>query len=138
VPHDRAQPARAREDPRDQPARSRLARAPPPRDRDPAHHRALRLRVRVGRPRLVLRAARRARRRRGGRHRARRSRPPDVGGGRAGADPAPPPAAGPRVVWWWEAERTRIRLADELHDDARISEALWAELRRHWSDDQLV
>ena len=39
---------------------------------------------------------------------------------------------------WSEAERTLIRLADELHDDARISDALWAELRRHWSDEQLV
>ena len=39
---------------------------------------------------------------------------------------------------WSEAERTLIRLVDELHGDARISDALWSELRRHWRDDQLV
>jgi alkylhydroperoxidase family enzyme len=39
---------------------------------------------------------------------------------------------------WSEPERTLIRLVDELHDTARISDALWTELRRHWSDAQLV
>ncbi len=39
---------------------------------------------------------------------------------------------------WSETERTLIRLADELHDDARISDRLWQELRKHWSDEQLV
>ena len=39
---------------------------------------------------------------------------------------------------WSEAERTLIRLADELHDTSRISDALWAELRKHWSEAQLV
>jgi alkylhydroperoxidase family enzyme len=39
---------------------------------------------------------------------------------------------------WSDAERTLIRLADELYDAARISDALWTELRKHWSDAQLV
>jgi 4-carboxymuconolactone decarboxylase len=39
---------------------------------------------------------------------------------------------------WSDAEHTLIRLADELHDEARISEDLWRELRKHWRDDQLV
>ncbi len=39
---------------------------------------------------------------------------------------------------WSEAERTLIRLVDELHDGARIAEALWAELLEHWSEAQLV
>jgi alkylhydroperoxidase family enzyme len=39
---------------------------------------------------------------------------------------------------WSDAERTLIRLCDELHDDARISDALWQDLRKHWSDEQLV
>jgi 4-carboxymuconolactone decarboxylase len=39
---------------------------------------------------------------------------------------------------WSQAERSMIRLVDELHDTARISDALWTELRRHWSDAQLV
>jgi alkylhydroperoxidase family enzyme len=39
---------------------------------------------------------------------------------------------------WSERERTLIRLADELHDTARLSDPLWKDLRRHWSDAQLV
>ena len=39
---------------------------------------------------------------------------------------------------WSPSERTLIRLVDELHDRARISDALWSDLRRHWRDDQLV
>jgi alkylhydroperoxidase family enzyme len=39
---------------------------------------------------------------------------------------------------WSEAERALIRLVDELHDTSRVSDALWAELRRHFRDDQLV
>ena len=39
---------------------------------------------------------------------------------------------------WSAAERTVLRLVDELHDTARVSDALWAELRGHWKDDQLV
>jgi len=39
---------------------------------------------------------------------------------------------------WSPAERALIRLCDELHDDARVSDALWTELRGHFADDQLV
>src|SRR5688572_12661981 len=39
---------------------------------------------------------------------------------------------------WSPAECTLIRLVDELHDAARISDPLWSDLRRHWRDDQLV
>ena|SRR5688572_3294413 len=39
---------------------------------------------------------------------------------------------------WSDAERTLIRLADELHDTARVSHPLWKDLRRHWRDEQLV
>jgi alkylhydroperoxidase family enzyme len=39
---------------------------------------------------------------------------------------------------WSQPERTLIRLVDELHDTARISDTLWSELRQHWSDAQLV
>jgi 4-carboxymuconolactone decarboxylase len=39
---------------------------------------------------------------------------------------------------WTEPERALIRLVDELHDTAHVSDALWAELRRHFRDDQLV
>jgi 4-carboxymuconolactone decarboxylase len=39
---------------------------------------------------------------------------------------------------WSQPERTLIRVVDELHDTARISDALWTDLRRHWSDAQLV
>ena len=39
---------------------------------------------------------------------------------------------------WSPAERLLIRLADELHESARLSDALFAELRGHFRDDQLV
>jgi alkylhydroperoxidase family enzyme len=39
---------------------------------------------------------------------------------------------------WSDAERSLIRLADELHETSRVSEPLWADLRKHWSDAQLV
>jgi 4-carboxymuconolactone decarboxylase len=45
---------------------------------------------------------------------------------------------GPDDAAWSDAERTLIRLADQLHDTARISDPLWKDLRRHWSDAQLV
>jgi len=46
--------------------------------------------------------------------------------------------AGPEYAGWSERERTLIRLADELHETARISDALWSDLRTQWSDAQLV
>jgi alkylhydroperoxidase family enzyme len=33
---------------------------------------------------------------------------------------------------------TLVRLCDELHETATVSDELWAELRAGWSDDQLV
>jgi hypothetical protein len=84
---------------------------------DPAHHRALRLRVRVGRSRVVLRGEGRTRR-------CRRSLPTVHGGA---DDPV-----------WSDTERTLIRLVDELHDTSRVSDALWTGLCRHFHDDQLV
>ena len=44
----------------------------------------------------------------------------------------------PDDPFWSDAERAVIRLVDALHDTARVSDALWAELRGHWKDDQLV
>jgi len=45
---------------------------------------------------------------------------------------------GPGDPLWSAQERTLLRLVDELHDTARISDALWHELRECWKDDQLV
>jgi alkylhydroperoxidase family enzyme len=35
-------------------------------------------------------------------------------------------------------ERLLLRLVDELHDTARVSDALWRELRGEWTDEQLI
>ncbi len=37
-----------------------------------------------------------------------------------------------------ERERLLLRLVDELHDAAQVSEALWTALQARWSDEQLV
>jgi alkylhydroperoxidase family enzyme len=37
-----------------------------------------------------------------------------------------------------ERERLLLRLADELHDRAQVSDALWEALRAHWSEAQLI
>jgi alkylhydroperoxidase family enzyme len=37
-----------------------------------------------------------------------------------------------------ERERLLLRLADELHERAQVSDALWEALREHWSDEQLI
>jgi alkylhydroperoxidase family enzyme len=37
-----------------------------------------------------------------------------------------------------ERERLLLRLVDALHDRARVDDALWAALRAHWTDAQLV
>ena len=37
-----------------------------------------------------------------------------------------------------DRERLLLRLADALHDDARVSDDLWAALRAHWSEEQLI
>ncbi len=39
---------------------------------------------------------------------------------------------------WSARDRLLIRLVDELHDTAHVSDALWEELRREWSDQQLL
>ncbi len=39
---------------------------------------------------------------------------------------------------WSERESLLIRLADELHERCAVSEALWAALREHYRDDQLL
>jgi alkylhydroperoxidase family enzyme len=46
----------------------------------------------------------------------------------AGADEAALPAR----------EQLLLRLADELHDRAEVSDALWEALRAHWSEAQLI
>ena len=37
-----------------------------------------------------------------------------------------------------EHERLLLRLVDALHDEARVGDALWAALRAHWSEEQLI
>jgi 4-carboxymuconolactone decarboxylase len=39
---------------------------------------------------------------------------------------------------WSERDARLIRLADELHDTSTVSDALWADLAAHFSDDQLL
>jgi 4-carboxymuconolactone decarboxylase len=39
---------------------------------------------------------------------------------------------------WSEFDATLLRAADELHDDARLSDATWATLRTAYSDEQLL
>jgi len=46
----------------------------------------------------------------------------------AGGDPAGFP----------ERERLLLRLADELHDRAQVSDELWAALREHFAEEQLI
>jgi alkylhydroperoxidase family enzyme len=58
--------------------------------------------------------------------------------GLAGAEVAATVQGAADDAVWSDAERTLIRLADELHDTARVSDALWKDLRRHWNDEQLV
>jgi 4-carboxymuconolactone decarboxylase len=39
---------------------------------------------------------------------------------------------------WSEHQALLMRLVDELHDTATISDALWEALAEHWRTDQLV
>ena len=39
---------------------------------------------------------------------------------------------------WTEAERCIVRMVDELHHHSTVSDATWAQMRRHWPDDQIV
>jgi alkylhydroperoxidase family enzyme len=45
---------------------------------------------------------------------------------------------GPDVPVWSDRQRLLIRLADELHDTATVSESLWTELSDHWDSAQLI
>jgi len=64
-----------------------------------------------------------------------------VYGARAGFSPAELEAtrsgdAGSPV--WSERDALLVRLVDELHDTARVSDELWAALARHWTEPQLL
>jgi 4-carboxymuconolactone decarboxylase len=39
---------------------------------------------------------------------------------------------------WSESDALLIRLADELHESCTVSDALWAELAKRFSEDQLL
>ena len=39
---------------------------------------------------------------------------------------------------WSDRDRLLVRLADELHDTATVSDALWTELAREWPEQQLL
>ncbi len=45
---------------------------------------------------------------------------------------------GPDAKGWSEADRALLRATDELHADAFISDATWAELSKTWSTQQLM
>ncbi len=47
-------------------------------------------------------------------------------------------AADPQTSAFPPRERLLLRLVDELHDTAQVSESLWQELRAEWTDEQLV
>ncbi len=46
--------------------------------------------------------------------------------------------AGPNDSIWSPKQAALVRLCDELHDTSSISDALWTELCRHFSQEQLV
>jgi 4-carboxymuconolactone decarboxylase len=39
---------------------------------------------------------------------------------------------------WSERERLLIRLADEIHEAADLSDSLWSKLIEHWSNEELI
>jgi alkylhydroperoxidase family enzyme len=39
---------------------------------------------------------------------------------------------------WWATDALLVRLADELHTTARVSDGLWADLTAHWEPAQLI
>jgi alkylhydroperoxidase family enzyme len=45
---------------------------------------------------------------------------------------------GPQAPVWSDRGRLLVRLADELHDTASVSDGLWAELAQVWDDAQLL
>jgi alkylhydroperoxidase family enzyme len=46
--------------------------------------------------------------------------------------------AGPDAPCWNEEEALLVRLADELHEDARPSDGTWTALRARFAEDQLI
>jgi len=64
-----------------------------------------------------------------------------VYGARAGLSPAQLDATvtgDASTPVWSERETLLVRLVDELHDTARVSDDLWAQLERHWTTSQLL
>jgi alkylhydroperoxidase family enzyme len=47
-------------------------------------------------------------------------------------------AAGPEAPGWSADDRALLRAADELHADAFVGDATWAELAKRWSTQQLM
>ena len=47
-------------------------------------------------------------------------------------------AKGPDAPGWSAADRALLRATDELHADAFVSDATWAELAGAWSTEQLI
>jgi alkylhydroperoxidase family enzyme len=45
---------------------------------------------------------------------------------------------GPSAPCWSVEDALLLRLADELHEDARLSDGTWASLRTHFAEDQLI
>ena len=45
---------------------------------------------------------------------------------------------GPEDPAWTPRQSLLIRLADELHETSTVSDPLWSELAKHWSDEQLI
>ncbi|HEV3129946.1 MAG TPA: carboxymuconolactone decarboxylase family protein [Solirubrobacteraceae bacterium] len=45
---------------------------------------------------------------------------------------------GPEDPAWSAGDALLIRLADELHDSSSVSDPLWASLKEHYRDDQLL
>src|SRR4030095_16986960 len=46
--------------------------------------------------------------------------------------------AGADAPAWGARDALLVRLVDELHDTATVSDALWQELERTWSTEQLL
>jgi alkylhydroperoxidase family enzyme len=47
-------------------------------------------------------------------------------------------AAGPDAAGWTEAEALIVRATDELHEDARIGDATWAAITKHFDRQQCM
>jgi alkylhydroperoxidase family enzyme len=45
---------------------------------------------------------------------------------------------GPEEPAWSERDRLLIRLADEVHETADISDSLWSQLIEHWTPEELI